>query len=211
MSPAASTAVALVALLLAVAAIILATIANRRWASSASGTRGPGTTHGLAPLPGTVPGTEASPATDRPGADAAIADERTARESLAAAVAVLRSEVHGLAEHVDSLGARSTAAGEDLEAVRARVELLAAAEPVSDPTALRHVALVRYDAFADVGGRLSYSVALLDDTRSGLVLTTLSGKSDVRTYVRTISAGTPDGSLTAEEQQAIDAAVGSRQ
>ena len=211
MSPAGSTAVALVALLLAVAAIILATIANRRWASSASGTRGPGTTHGLAPLPGTVPGTEASPATDRPGADAAIADERTARESLAAAVAVLRSEVHGLAEHVDSLGARSTAAGEDLEAVRARVELLAAAEPVSDPTALRHVALVRYDAFADVGGRLSYSVALLDDTGSGLVLTTLSGKSDVRTYVRTISAGTPDGSLTAEEQQAIDAAVGSRQ
>ena len=62
-----------------------------------------------------------------------------------------------------------------------------------------------------MGGRLSYSVALLDDTGSGLVLTTLAGKADVRTYVRTISAGTPDGSLTAEEQQAIDAAVGSRQ
>ena len=75
----------------------------------------------------------------------------------------------------------------------------------------RHVALVRHDAFADVGGRLSYSVAILDDTGSGLVLTTLSGKADVRTYVRTISAGTPDGSLTAEEQQAIDAAVGSGQ
>jgi hypothetical protein len=81
--------------------------------------------------------------------------------------------------------------------------------PVLDPTALRHVALVRYDAFADVGGRLSYSLAVLDDTRSGLVLTTLAGKSDVRTYVRTISAGSPEGSLTAEEQQAIDAAVGS--
>ena len=65
----------------------------------------------------------------------------------------------------------------------------AAHEPRRDPTALRHVALVRYDAFADVGGRLSYSVALLDDTGSGLVLTTLAGKADVRTYVRTISAG----------------------
>ena len=86
-----------------------------------------------------------------------------------------------------------------------------AAGPSPDPTALRHVALVRYDAFADVGGRLSYSVAVLDDTGSGLVLTTLSGKSDVRTYVRTISAGIPDGSLTAEERQAIDAAVGSGQ
>ena len=100
----------------------------------------------------------------------------------------------------------------EVEALRAQVEDLAArGDEVGDPTALRHVALVRYDAFADVGGRLSYSVALLDDTGSGLVLTTLAGKADVRTYVRTISAGTPDGSLTAEEQQAIDAAVGSRQ
>lgn len=83
--------------------------------------------------------------------------------------------------------------------------------PLVDPTALRHVALVRYDAFADVGGRLSYSLAVLDDTRSGLVLTTLAGKADVRTYVRTISAGSPEGSLTAEEQQAIEAAVRSEQ
>lgn len=78
-------------------------------------------------------------------------------------------------------------------------------------TALRHVAMVRYDAYADVGGRLSYSVAVLDDTVSGLVLTTLSGKSDVRTYVRMISAGAADGSLTAEEHQAIEAAIGSEQ
>ena len=101
----------------------------------------------------------------------------------------------------------------ELDQLRRDLDALAAGAsgPRPDPTALRHVALVRYDAFADVGGRLSYSVALLDDTGSGLVLTTLAGKSDVRTYVRTISAGTPDDSLTAEEQQAIDAAVGSGQ
>ena len=110
------------------------------------------------------------------------------------------------------LGPESAALRAEVEALRAQVEDLAArGDEVGDPTALRHVALVRYDAFADVGGRLSYSVAMLDDTGSGLVLTTLSGKADVRTYVRTISAGTPDGSLTAEEQQAIDAAVGSGQ
>lgn len=89
------------------------------------------------------------------------------------------------------------------------VRVSGAQPPVVDSTALRHVALVRYDAFADVGGRLSYSLAVLDDTRSGLVLTSLAGKADVRTYVRTVSAGSPEGSLTAEEQQAIDAAVGS--
>jgi hypothetical protein len=151
MSPAVNSALSLLALGLAVVAILLATIANRRWA------RRP-TSQPLAEVLGTSP---------------------------------LRSEVDALRAQVEDLAAR----GDD----------------VGDPTALRHVALVRYDAFADVGGRLSYSVALLDDTGSGLVLTTLSGKADVRTYVRTISAGTPDGSLTAEEQQAIDAAVGSRQ
>ena len=153
MSPALNSALALLALGLAVAAIVLATIANRRWA------------------------------------------RRPSNESVGAA-----------------LGADSAALRAEVEALRAQVEDLAARDDeVGDPTALRHVALVRYDAFADVGGRLSYSVAILDDTGSGLVLTTLAGKADVRTYVRTISAGTPDGSLTAEEQQAIDAAVGSGQ
>jgi hypothetical protein len=113
---------------------------------------------------------------------------------------------------VATLGSESADLRSQVEALRSEVEALTArGDQTGDPTALRHVALVRYDAFADVGGRLSYSVALLDDTTSGLVLTTLAGKADVRTYVRTISAGTPDGSLTAEEQQAIEAAVGSRQ
>jgi hypothetical protein len=153
MSPAVNSALSLLALGLAVAAIVLATIANRRWA------------------------------------------RRPTSQPLA-----------------EVLGEESAALRSEVEALRVQVEDLAVGgDDAGDPTALRHVALVRYDAFADVGGRLSYSVALLDDTGSGLVLTTLSGKADVRTYVRTISAGTPDGTLTAEEQQAIDAAVGSRQ
>ena len=47
--------------------------------------------------------------------------------------------------------------------VRSQIDEVAAAasDPTVDPTSLRHVALVRYDAFADVGGRLSYSVAVL--------------------------------------------------
>ena len=167
MSPAVNAALSLLALGLAVAAIVLATIANRRWAQRPR-----------AESPGAALGAESAP----PPAQS---------ETVRAEVAPLRSEVDGLRSEVEALAARGDQAG--------------------DPTALRHVALVRYDAFADVGGRLSYSVALLDDTGSGLVLTTLAGKADVRTYVRTISAGTPDGTLTAEEQQAIDAAVGSRQ
>jgi hypothetical protein len=174
MSPAVNAALSLLALGLAVAAIVLATIANRRWAQR--------------------------PRAESPGAALGAGSAPPSAES-----ETVRSEVDAL--HGESVTLRS-----EVDALRSEVEALAArGDQAGDPTALRHVALVRYDAFADVGGRLSYSVALLDDTGSGLVLTTLAGKADVRTYVRTISAGTPDGSLTAEEQQAIDAAGGSRQ
>ncbi|MGB8020357.1 MAG: DUF4446 family protein [Candidatus Nanopelagicales bacterium] len=128
---------------------------------------------------------------------ATIANRRWVRRSRAAAS---EAEVAALTADVASLRAA-------LDAVHAGV--LAAAS--SGATSLRHVAVTRYDAFAEVGGRLSYSVALLDDTGSGIVLTTLAGKSDVRTYVRAICEGSGDGTLTAEEQQAIEAAVGSRQ
>jgi hypothetical protein len=163
-------------------------------------------------LPPRGPPPVPAPAADA-GIDLATVDaDRAGRESLATVLDALRDQVEGLTAHVDDLGAQSATVRSEMEDLRSQVAALAAhPEDPRDPTALRHVALVRYDAFADVGGRLSYSVALLDDTGSGLVLTTLSGKADVRTYVRTISSGTPDGSLTAEEQQAIDAAVGSRQ
>lgn len=187
MSPIVSSVIALVALGLAIAAIVLATIANRRWAtrSARTGSIGSGSS----------------------------APDLAALESLSAALAALRVEVDDLTTRVDDVGTGASSLRSDVDQLRSQIGEVAAAaaDPTVDPTALRHVALVRYDAFADVGGRLSYSAALLDDTGSGLVLTTLSGKADVRTYVRTVSGGAADGSLTAEEQQAIDAAVGSGQ
>jgi hypothetical protein len=124
------------------------------------------------------------------------ADERAA---LRAQLEVLGAEVAALREAVAAASGSAQAA--------AAVADAAAAREARDRTALRHVALVRYDAFADVGGRLSHSVAVLDDTGSGLVLTTLSGKADVRTYVRAVSAGVGEVPLTAEEQQAVQAAL----
>ena len=41
---------------------------------------------------------------------------------------------------------------------------------------------MRYDAFGDMGGRLSFSVALLDDAGDGLVLTSINGRTETRTY-----------------------------
>ena len=69
--------------------------------------------------------------------------------------------------------------------------------------ALRHVAVVRYDAFPDMGGRLSFTVALLDDAGDGLVLTSINGRTETRTYAKGVKGGRSEHSLSPEETQAI--------
>ncbi len=140
---------------------------------------------------------------------ASVANRRWARRGSQRGPASSRSADPRLASLPDDV----VALREQLDHLRGVVAGLSGALGAAreaDAAALRHVAVVRYDAFADVGGRLSHSVAILDDTATGVVLTTLSGKSDVRTYVRAVTAGEGDGSLTAEEQQAVEAAVGRR-
>jgi hypothetical protein len=69
--------------------------------------------------------------------------------------------------------------------------------------ALRHLAVVRYDAFNDMGGHLSWSLALLDDGGDGVVLTSIHGRSDARTYAKNISAWTSQQQLSPEEEEAV--------
>lgn len=70
-------------------------------------------------------------------------------------------------------------------------------------TSLRHVAVVRYDAFGDMGGHLSWSLALLDDGGDGLVLTSIHGRSDSRTYAKNVSGWSSSAQLSPEEEEAI--------
>jgi hypothetical protein len=72
---------------------------------------------------------------------------------------------------------------------------------------LRHVAVVRYDAFGDMGGRLSFSAALLDDDGDGLVLTSINSRTETRTYAKGVQGGASSSELSPEEQEAIDEAV----
>lgn len=74
--------------------------------------------------------------------------------------------------------------------------------------ALRHVSVVRYDAFGDMGGRFSFSAALLDDAGDGLVLTSIHGRSETRTYVKGLTSGDSDIELSPEESQAVRIARG---
>lgn len=72
--------------------------------------------------------------------------------------------------------------------------------------ALRHVAVVRYDAFGDMGGRLSFSAAIIDDGGDGVVISSIHARGESRTYAKGVVGGTADATLTPEEQQALAAA-----
>lgn len=73
--------------------------------------------------------------------------------------------------------------------------------------AVRHVGLVRYDAFEDVGGRLSFSCALLDDRGDGVVMTSINGRQDTRVYAKPIVGGRSSYNLSIEEEEAIRRAL----
>jgi Protein of unknown function (DUF4446) len=76
---------------------------------------------------------------------------------------------------------------------------------------VRNVALLRYDAFEDVGGRLSFSCALLDDAGTGVVLTSINGRQETRVYAKQVMQGTSTHNLSLEEEEAIRRAMGGRQ
>ena len=91
-------------------------------------------------------------------------------------------------------GQRPVGAG-DLAALRADIA-----------QALRHVAVVRYAAVGDMGGRLSFSAAVVDDRGDGLVFSSIHARGESRTYAKGIVGGGSDATLTPEEQQALAAA-----
>ncbi|MHB1612719.1 MAG: DUF4446 family protein [Actinomycetes bacterium] len=84
-----------------------------------------------------------------------------------------------------------------------QLDTAVAAARVDVADAIRHVAVVRYDAFGDMGGRLSFTAALLDDAGDGIVLTSINGRSETRTYAKGVKAGVSDVALSPEEEQAV--------
>ena len=112
------------------------------------------------------------------------------RENYVDVLARTREEFAELTMDVHELGKR-------VEGVRADLTL-----------ALRHVSVVRYDAYGDMAGRYSFSAALLDDTGDGLIITSIHGRQETRSYLKGIAQGRPDIPLSPEEQQAVTLAKG---
>ncbi len=67
--------------------------------------------------------------------------------------------------------------------------------------------LVRYDAYGELSGQQSCSLALLDVRGDGFVLTSIHHRDQARLYIRRIVRGKPEHRLAPEEEQALDAAL----
>ena len=72
---------------------------------------------------------------------------------------------------------------------------------------VRRVGVMRYDAFEDVGGRLSFSCALLDERGTGVVLTSINGRQETRVYAKPVTVGQSTYNLSREEEEAIRQAM----
>jgi hypothetical protein len=75
--------------------------------------------------------------------------------------------------------------------------------------AVSRTSIVRYDALEGTGGQQSASVALLDASRSGVVLSAIQGRDYARVYVKELDQGRAAVALSPEEQQAVERAMAS--
>jgi hypothetical protein len=115
------------------------------------------------------------------------------REDLVAHAAGLERDFVALNEQVGGI----------VEGLAAR---LAVAEGRLDG-AIAFRALVRYDAYGEMSGRQSASIALLDASRSGVVLTSIHHRDQARLYTKQVHDGVGEIDLSPEEEQAVRLAL----
>jgi hypothetical protein len=71
--------------------------------------------------------------------------------------------------------------------------------------------VVRYDAYGEMSGQQSSSIALLDASQSGVVLSSILHRENARVYVKQVAAGVSEQQLSPEEEEAIAAALSGQQ
>jgi len=70
-----------------------------------------------------------------------------------------------------------------------------------------HTSVVRYDAMNELSGQQSSTVALLDERRTGVVISSILHRDQARLYVKQVRDGNPEYELSPEEQQAVESAM----
>src|ERR687886_1902881 len=73
--------------------------------------------------------------------------------------------------------------------------------------AVAKTSIVRYDAYEDAGGQQSASVALLNGSRTGVVLSAIQGRDYARIYIKELDRGRATVALSPEEEEAVERAM----
>jgi hypothetical protein len=77
---------------------------------------------------------------------------------------------------------------------------------MAEDRTLRDLAVVHYDALTEMSGQLSFSLALLNAAGDGVVLSSINGRTETRTYAKAVRSGRSTQQLSPEEQQVVRAA-----
>jgi hypothetical protein len=112
-----------------------------------------------------------------------------------------------LVDHAVELQAAFGALRDWVEAVATTLDGRLGDAEVRLSGAITHRALVRYDAYNEMSGRQSLSIALLDDTRSGIVFSSIHHRDQARIYAKQVRAGESELELSPEEQDALRLAL----
>ena len=118
---------------------------------------------------------------------------------------VVGTDSHDLVEYAVSLLARV----EQVEGRADAVEAATAAVGRRVDRCLERRAMLRYDAIEGAGGRQSVTIALMDASRSGLILSAIQGRDYARIYVKEVRDGLSDVELSPEEMRALEQATAS--
>ena len=97
-----------------------------------------------------------------------------------------------------------------VEEVRGRQAQIDAAQATLQhqaQTSIQHIGLVRFNPFEDTGSDQSFALAMLDDRRDGVVISSLHGRTNTRLFAKPVEGGTSSHTLSDEEAQAIRVAV----
>jgi len=92
----------------------------------------------------------------------------------------------------------------ELNIFRERLEVV---EEISEKS-IQKIGLQRFNAFDDIGGEMSYAVALLNKNNDGVIMSSIFARDEARTYCKHVNSGKSQHALSVEEQKAIRRALG---
>ena len=121
--------------------------------------------------------------------------------------AVLGDRRRDLVSHAAALQAQFEALHAYVEDVAARLDARMRTAETRLDGAVAHTSLVRYDAYGEMSGRQSISIALLDERRTGVVLSAIHHRDQARVYAKRVDEGRGELELSPEEDEAVHAAM----